>query len=186
MQSYMTGRVDVSLNGVRIPATLLSDDGVVTTLTEMVYEIPTLGGTFRQASGIYEEANVAVNVVLPNMNYLKNLFPDLYQASNDRPTIAGQTTFGGNTCSTRQTGPVVVHYTCDENSDNDIFIPNGQVTATTELTQNASDPVVVAITIQALPSDDHNGAVAILGTGDLDEPTLWNSATEQYEPIASS
>lgn len=183
MQYELSGKVDVSINGVTIPASLISDEGVTTTLTETIREIPTMAGTIRQATGIYEEANAVFNVVLPNMNYLKNILPDLYTASNDRPDAAGRIAFGGNTCTTRSNSPLVVHYTCQENSDNDIYIPNGSVVASVELTQNATDPVVVAVTVQAQPDED--GVFAYAGTGDLDEPTLWNPTTEEYEPIGS-
>ena len=179
--SYMGGKVDVSLNGITIPATLISDEGVTTTLTEGTREIPTMGGTFTQASGTYDESTVVFNVVLPNMNYLGVLFPDQYTASTDRPTIAGQTIFGGDSCSVRANTPLVVHYTCDPNSDNDVFIPNGAVLASIEMVQNATDPVTVAITVNAQPDD--NGVIAILGTGDLTKPTLWDAAAEAYEPI---
>lgn len=183
--TYMGGKVDVSLNGITIPARYLSDEGVTTTLTEGTREIATMEGTFTQPSGTYDEATVMFNVVLPNMNYLKNIFPDMYVASDDRPSVAGQTSFGGNTCTTRDNTPLVVHYTCDENSDNDVFVPNGSVQATIEAVQNVTDPVTVAITVNAQPSDDYDGKIAILGTGSLDEPTLWNATTEQYEPITS-
>lgn len=179
--SYMGGKVDVSLNGITIPATLISDEGVTTTLTEGTREIATMGGTFTQASGTYDESTVVFNVVLPNMNYLGVLFPDQYTASTDRPTIAGQTIFGGDSCSVRANTPLVVHYTCDPNSDNDVFIPNGAVLASIEMVQNASDPVTVAITVNAQPDD--NGVIAILGTGSLTEPTLWDAAAEAYEPV---
>ena len=179
--SYMGGKVDVSLNGITIPATLISDEGVTTTLTEGTREIATMGGTFTQASGTYDESTVVFNVVLPNMNYLGVLFPDQYTASTDRPTIAGQTIFGGDSCSVRANTPLVVHYTCDPNSDNDVFIPNGAVLASIEMVQNASDPVTVAITVNAQPDD--NGVIAILGTGSLTERTLWDAAAEAYEPV---
>lgn len=180
----LTGKVDVSLNGVTIPAKYLSgDDGVVTTLTETVKETPTMAGTVRQSTGTYEEANVAFSVVLPNMNYLKNIFPDMYTASSDRPTVAGRIAFGGDECIARENTPVVVHYSCQENSDNDIYIPSGSVTASVEITQNLSDPVVVMITVQAQPDDD--GVFAYAGTGDLDEETIWDPETEAYVPISS-
>lgn len=188
-QTYMGGKVDVSLNGVTIPAQYLSDEGATTTLTEGTREVATMAGTFTQASGTYEEASVVFNVVLPNMNYLKNIFPDLYTASIDRPTVAGQTVFGGDTCSARNNTPVVVHYTCDGNSDNDVLIPNGSVLASLELSQNASDPVTVAVTVNAQPNDDTDlapeGAIAVLGTGSLTGETLWDAAAGEYEPIAS-
>ena len=179
--SYMGGKVDVSLNGITIPATLISDEGVTTTLTEGTREIATMGGTFTQASGTYDESTVVFNVVLPNMKYLGVLFPDQYTASTDRPTIAGQTIFGGDSCSVRANTPLVVHYTCDPNSDNDVFIPNGAVLASIEMVQNATDPVTVAITVNAQPDD--NGVIAILGTGSLTEPTLWDATAEAYEPV---
>ena len=181
--TYMGGKVDVSLNGVTIPAQFISDEGVTTTLTEGTREVTTMAGTFTQASGTYDEATVVFNVVLPSMNYMKNIFPDLYTASTDRPTAAGQTVFGGDSCTVRENTPLVVHYTCDPNSDNDVYVPNAALQATVELTQNASDPVTVAVTANAQPDD--NGVIAILGTGDLTEPTLWNAATEAYEPIGS-
>ena len=181
--TYMGGKVDVSLNGVTIPAQFISDEGVTTTLTEGTREVTTMAGTFTQASGTYDEATVVFNVVLPNMNYMKNIFPDLYTASTDRPTTAGQTVFGGDSCTVRENTPIVVHYSCEPNSDNDVYVPNAALQATVELTQNASDPVTVAVTANAQPDD--NGVIAILGTGDLTEPTLWNAATEAYEPIGS-
>lgn len=182
---YLTGKVDVSMNGVTVPSDLIGDDGVTTTLTEKIYEIATMGGTFRQNSGIYDESNSKFSVVLPNMNYVKYIFPDLYTASFDRPTVAGQVVFGGDNCSVRQNTPLVVHYSCQENSDDDLFIPNGSVTASIELTQNASDPVTVTVTVEAQPSPEHDGAVAILGTGSLTGPTIWNAVEGAYEPIGS-
>lgn len=79
MATYLGGKVDVSLNGVTIPAQYISDEGVTTTLTEGNREVATMAGTFTQSSGTYDEANVVFNVVLPSMNYLKNIFPDSTQ-----------------------------------------------------------------------------------------------------------
>lgn len=185
MNYELSGKVDVSINGVTIPSSLLSgDDGVVTTLTETVREINTMAGTVRQATGTYEEAMAEISIILPNMNYLKNIFPDLYTPSVDRPTVAGRVAFGGDDCVTRTNTPLVIHYSCQANSDNDIYIPNASITASVEMTQNLEDPVTVAITAQAQP--DEEGVYAYAGTGDLDEPTLWNPVTEQYEPVGSS
>lgn len=181
---YMGGKVDVSLNQITIPAQYISDDGVKTTLTEGTREIKTMAGTFNQSSGTYDEATSVFSVVLPNMNYLKNIFPDLYTASTDRATVAGQADFGGDSCTTRENTPVVVHYSCAENSDDDVFIPNGSVQASVELTQNASDPVTVEVTVNAQPDDD-TGLIARLGTGSLTGPTLWNAESEAYEAVTS-
>lgn len=189
MATYLGGKVDVSINGVTIPAHYIGEDGVVTTLTEATRDISTMAGTFTQASGTYEEATMVFSVVLPNMNYLKNIFPDLYTASIDRPTVAGQTVFGGDTCSARSNTPVVSHYTCLENSDDDVLIPNGSVMASVELTQNASDPVTVEVTVNAQPNEDEDlaplGAIAVLGTGSLTGETIWDAAAGAYVPVGS-
>lgn len=182
-QAYMGGKVDVSLNGVTIPAQYLSDDGVTTTLTEGTREVPTMAGTFNQPSGTYDEAMVVFNVTLPNMYYLKNIFPDMFEDSEDRPTVAGRATFGGDTCVLRDNTPLVVHYTCDPNSDNDVYLPNAAVQASFELTQNASDPVTIEVTANAQPDD--NGVFAWLGTGDLTEETIWDADTEAYVAVTS-
>lgn len=189
MATYLGGKVDVSLNGVTIPAQYISDEGVTTTLTEGSREVATMAGTFTQSSGTYDEANVVFNVVLPSMNYLKHIFPDLYTAAVDRPDEAGQVDFGGDSCTARQNTPLVVHYSCLENSDNDVFIPNGAVVASVELTQNATDPVTVAVTVNAQPNEDTNlgplGLIARLGTGSLTEPTVWDAAAGAYVPVGS-
>lgn len=182
--TYMGGKVDVSLNGVTIPAQFISDDGVKTTLAEGTREVKTMAGTFRQASGTYDESNVVFTIVLPSMNYVKNIFPELYVASTDRPSVAGQIDFGGDTCSVRENTSVVVHYSCADNSDDDVYIPNGSVEASVELTQNSGDPVTVEVTVDAQPDED-TGLIARLGTGSLTGPTLWNPATEEYEPVSS-
>lgn len=180
--TYKTGKVDVSMNGVTIPAHYLTDDGVTTTITEGTREIATMAGTFTVPSGTIDEANSSFSIVLPGMDYLKNVFPDLYEAGTEGQD-KGRVGFGGNTCTARGTTPVVIHYTCDENSDDDVFIPVGAVQYNATLTQNASDPLTVEVTVHAQPSDDHDGKVAFYGTGSLTEKTLWNPATEEYESI---
>jgi hypothetical protein len=117
------------------------------------------------------------------MNYVKYVLPDLYTASVDRPSVAGQTVIGGNDCAVRQNTPIVSHYTCQDNSDNDVYLPNASIVASMELVQNASDPVTVTITANAQPDED--GVIAVLGTGSLTEPTLWNAAAEEYQPVTS-
>lgn len=182
---YMSGKVDVSLNGITIPAKYLGDDGATTTLEEGTIEISTLEGTFTKPNGTFEEVSTKFTLVLPNMSYLKNIFPNRYTASNDRPTVAGRTAIGGDTCFTMESTPVVVHYSCDSNSDNDVYIPNGYVSASIELQQNISDPVMVEVTVNGLPSEDHDNVRAYLGTGSLSGETLWNAEDEVYEAITS-
>lgn len=189
-QTYKTGKVDVTIvpeggPGVTIPAHYLSEDGVVTTITEGTRDINTMAGNFTTPSGTIDEANSVFNVVLPGMNYLKNIFPDLYTASVDRPSVAGQTVFGSTDCTARGSAKLVIHYSCDGNSDDDIYIPNAVISYNATVTQNVSDPLMVEITAYAQPSDEIGGGVAVYGTGSLIEETLFDAATGEYEPVAS-
>lgn len=181
-KKYLGGKVDVSLFGVTIPADFISDEGVVTTLTEGVREVPTMAGTFREPSGTYDEASVVFNVVLPSMVYVKNFLPDLYKVGTGGSP--GRVEFGGNSCEVRDNTQVVVHYSCEPNSDDDVYIPNGSVVASMELTQNATDPVTVAVTVNATP-DDETGLIAWLGAGSLTGETIWDAEAEEYVPVTS-
>lgn len=189
-QTYKSGKVDISIvpeggTGVTIPAHYLTEDGVTTTISEGTREINTMAGNFVTPSGTIEEANSVFSVVLPGMNYLKNIFPDLYTASVDRPSDAGQTVFGSSECSARGSAKLVIHYSCDNNSDDDIYIPNAQISYNATVTQNASDPLTVEITAYAQPSDDIGGGVAVYGTGSLTDETLFDPTTGDYESVAS-
>lgn len=185
MQDFeLKGKVDVSLYGVRIPAALVHEDGVTTTAEEKTMEVPTMDGTMTVATGIFDNVSSQFTLVLPNMDFLKNVMPDLYQAGT-APQTRGRIAIGGNACSVRTNTPLVVHYTCQENSDNDVFIPNASVSASFELNQNANDPVTVQFTANAMPSDDHEGVKMFLGVGDLTEKTLWDAEAEAYEPVAA-
>ena len=189
-QTYKSGKVDVSIvpeggTGVTIPAHYIAGDGVATTMTEGTREIGTMAGNFTTPSGTIDEATVVFSVVLPGMNYLKNVFPDLYTASVDRPTVAGQTVFGSEECTARGSAKLVIHYSCDTNSDNDIYIPNAMISYNASVTQNVDDALTVEITAYAQPSDDINGGVAVYGTGSLTDETLFDATTGEYEPVGS-
>lgn len=185
-----SGKVDITIyrdgyGGVRIPAELLSDDGVEFVGDEGTISNPTFAGTFTQPSGTYDEPTLSFSVVLPNAKYLKSLYPNLHTDSNDRPSIAGQTIFGGDDCTVREPAKVVVHWTCDQNSDDDWYAPNVLLSNNFSATITPTDPLTIAITGHIQPSSELNGGLIRIGTGDLDEPTLFDVATGEYEPITS-
>lgn len=187
--AYLSGKASVTLyyeNGdsVVIDPQYIGEDGVTTTLTPGTRSINSLNGVTTVPSGTIDEASVSFPVLLPNMNYLGSVFPGSYTASADRPSEAGQTLVGGSVCNTIP-AKVVVHYVCDENSDNDIYIPEALVTPDLSTVINTTDGVSVTVTAHAQPSDDIGGAVARYGTGSLTGETLFNATTGQYEPISS-
>lgn len=185
-----SGKVDVTIyregyGGVRIPAELLSDDGVEVTGDEGVTTSNTMAGNFSTPNGTYEEPTVAFTVILPNAKYLKSIYPDLHTDSTDRPTIAGQTIFGGNNCTVKEPAKLVVHWTCDGNSDNDEYYP--EVVLSSNFTHSVvpGDVLKIPITAYIHPSEELNGGLVAWGTGNLTEETQFSVENGVYEPIGS-
>lgn len=170
--TVLGGPAEVAINGITIPASLLSE--VAVELTEGTRERETLGGTFTKPSGVLETAQATFTMYLPSMDYLKNIFPGRYNApSGEQDT--GNVIFNSDTCTTTDAGPVNIHYTCEPLDNNDVHIYSGIAALNFNPTYNASDDVTVEVTIYAQPDDDGN--VARMGTGNLSQDSYYDAAT---------
>lgn len=167
------GPAEVSLNGITIPASLLSEVSVE--FTEGTRERETLGGTFTKPSGVLETAQVTFTMYLPSMDYLKNIFPGRYNAPSGTQ-LTGNVIFNSDNCTTTDAGPVNIHYTCEGLDNNDVYIYNGIAALNFNPTYNASDDVTIEVMIYAQPDEDGN--VARMGTGNLTAPSYYDAATE--------
>lgn len=177
-QNYLGGQAEVSLNEVTIPATLLSEVSVE--LTEGTRETSTLGGTFTQPTGVFETAQAMFTMFLPSMDYLKAIFPDKYNAPT-APQLSGNLIFGAGNCVTQTGTPVNIHFTCDDDDDNDIYFYNGLVQLNFNPTYSTGDSVSVEITILAQPDEDGN--VARIGTGNLTAKSIYNATTMATDTV---
>lgn len=177
--SVLGGAAEVAMNGITIPASLLSE--VTVELTEGTRERTTLGGVFRKPSGVLETAQVMFTLYLPSMDYLKNIFPGRYSAPT-APQTAGNIIINADTCTETDAGPVNIHYTCEENDANDIHIYNGQALLNFNPNFNATDDVTVEVTIFAQP--DNEGNVARIGTGDLLHEAIYDAASEETVEVS--
>lgn len=168
--AVLGGPAEVAINGIIIPPALLSEVSVE--LTEGTRERSTLGGTFTKPSGVLETAQAMFTLYLPSMDYLKNIFPGRYNAPTNGQT-AGNVIFSSDTCSTTEAGPVNIHYTCETNDDNDVYIYSGLAALNFNPTYNADDDVTIEVTIYAQP--DENGNVARMGTGNLAAESVYDA-----------
>lgn len=173
MASVLGGPAEVAINGITIPASLLSEVSVE--FTEGTRERETLGGTFTKPSGVLETAQAMFTLYLPSMDYLKNIFPSRYNAPSGEQTT-GNVIFNSDMCVTADAGPVNIHYTCEPLDNNDVYIYNGQAALNFNPTYNASDDVTIEVTIYAQPDDDGN--IARMGTGDLTSDSYYDATTE--------
>lgn len=179
--TVLGGAAELAMNGIAIPPELLSE--ITVSLTEGIRERTTLGGTFRRPSGVLEESQASFTLYLPSMDYLKNIFPALYNAPSGAQTT-GNIIVGANSCSTVDAGPVNIHYTCEDTDDNDVYFYNAQAQLNFNPTYNGSDDLTIEVTLLAQP--DADGNVYRLGTGDLTQPSEYDPTTEETVPVTSS
>jgi hypothetical protein len=172
MSQVLGGPAEVAINGITIPASLLSEVSVE--LTEGTRERDTLGGHFTKPSGVLDTAQATFTLYLPSMDYLKNIFPDRYNApSGEQDT--GNIIFNSDTCVTSEAGPVNIHYTCEPLDNNDVYIYSGLAMLNFNPTYNASDDLTIEVTIYAQPDDDGN--VARMGTGNLSNDSYFDDTS---------
>lgn len=172
MAAVLGGAAEVAINGITIPASLLSEVSVE--FTEGTRERETLGGTFTKPSGVLETAQAMFTLYLPSMDYLKNIFPGRYNApSGEQDT--GNVIFNSDTCVETEAGPVNIHYTCEPLDNNDVHIYSGLAQLNFNPVYNATDDLTIEVTIMAQPDDDGN--VARMGSGNLTQDSYYDDAT---------
>lgn len=172
MSTVLGGPAEVAINGITIPASLLSEVSVE--FTEGTRERTTLGGTFTKPSGVLETAQVMFTLYLPSMDYLKHIFPGRYNAPSGEQTT-GNVIFNSDTCVETEAGPVNIHYTCEPLDNNDVHIYAGLAQLNFNPTYNESDDLTIEVTIFAQPDDDGN--VARMGTGNLTNDSYYDATT---------
>lgn len=171
--NYLGGQAEVAINEVLIPASLLSEVSVE--FTEATRETQTLAGKFTQPTGMLDTAQAMFTMYLPSMDYLKTIFPDLYNSPTGR-TGEGNVILNSNQCLEASNTPMNIHYTCDgANDKNDVFIYNGRVQLALALTFNDQDSISVEVTVYAQP--DENGNIARFGSGNLTSVSYFDDAT---------
>lgn len=186
MQSK-SGKVDITIyragsGGVRIPAEMLADE-VAVTGDEGTVSNQTFAGNFTNPSQTYDEPQVAFTMVLTTA-LLREVYPELSTSSTDRPTIAGQTVFGGNDCTVREPAKLVVHWTCDGNSDDDWYFPQVMLSQNFTATFSPGEVLTLPVVAHIQPATELNGGLVRIGTGSLEEPTLFDEATGTYVEVA--
>jgi hypothetical protein len=153
--AQLAGKAEVAINNISIPASYLSE--IVVSFVEGTRERNTLGGKFTRPSGSLDMAQAKFTMFLPSMDYLKNIFPGVYNLPT-APQTTGNIIFNANSCSTTPAGPVNIHFTCEDNDNNDVFIYSGLALLDFSATYNPTDDIAIPVTIFA--QADTNGNVA--------------------------
>jgi hypothetical protein len=189
--SAIQGKMDITIyypalsEGVRIPAEMLVDDIEVANGEEQVSTVTTFAGEESEPNGTYSSPQINFSIKL-NMKALRLIQPNISTNSNDRPTVAGQTIFGGSECTVTDDAILIVHQTCGVNSDNDLQFPRVKLSKNFGMTLSPGEVFTLPFQAYILGDPDNEGALAVYGTGDLDEPTLFDVETGEYAPIESA
>jgi hypothetical protein len=178
MSQTLEGPAEVAINGQKIPPSMLSE--IVAEFVEGVRERTTLGGKFSRPSGILDTAEARFTLYLPSMDYVKHFFPSRYNAPT-APQLTGNVILNANSSVTTEAGPVNIHWTNEENDNNDIHIYQGEAVLNFSATINPDDAVSIEVRILAQPDDDGN--VARLGTGDLTADSKYDATTGTTVPV---
>ncbi len=168
------GKAEIAIGKAVIEPQFLSELHVEITEGERTTE--SLAGNITKPSGMIESAQVTGNFILPSMDALKILFQEAYEAPTAE-SLAGKVTFGSNSCKTKVPLPVNIHYTCEQNSNNDVHIYAGIVKADLDLTYNQSDALTVPFTIYAQPTSE---GYAYAGAHDQSKETIYDPTTQTW------
>jgi hypothetical protein len=179
--TLLGGAWELALGESVIPASLLGD--ITPNFTEGTRSAETLGGNRTTPSGRYDESTLTFTMFVPNMDYLKAIWPDNYNAPTE-PQEAGNLVFGSGSCTSKVPVTANLHQVCDDNSNNDMHMYAVLVAANWNPTINPTDPFSVEVTVYVQPNEDGN--YFQLGAGSLTEPVLWDAETQAWVPVGSS
>lgn len=177
--TILGGAAELALGTAVIPASLLGD--ITPNFTEGTRTSETLGGSRTAPSGRYEDSTVTFTLFVPSFDYLKNIWPDNYNAAAG--ASGGNLVFGAGSCASKTPVVANIHYTCDTDSRNDMHVYSVLVAANWNPTYNADDGLSVEVTLYAQPNTDGN--YYQLGSGSLVADTLWDAATQTFVPTES-
>lgn len=178
--TYLGGKAEISIGAITIDPQFLSE--IAVEVTEGERSVDSLSGKITMPSGMIDSAQVTGTFLLPSMDALKAIFQEAYSEPSGTGT-SGHVIFGSNSCVTKTPLPVNIHFTCEENSNNDVHIFAGIVKGDLSMTYNQEDVLSVPFTIYAQPTE--NGYVQA-GAGDLTKPTVWDPTTESWKDVPTS
>lgn len=178
MANPVGGPAELSFGNVLIKQPLISEiNPVFETGTR---ERTTLAGTFAQNAGTIEDPRIEFTIFAPSYEWLaENLLSSFYTSG----TPTGNAIWNVETCPDFNIGTANVHFTCEEDDANDIFIYNGSLVLNFNPTYNESDFIEVEASIHANPDTDGN--LFRIGTGDLTQQSEFDSDAEETVAVSS-
>lgn len=178
-ETLQAGSYELTIGDTLIPASLLGD--LSPNYDEATAEADTQAGTRTIPLGRAATAEFTFTLYIPSMDYLKVLWGAAYGEPTGDAQKSGNITFGGGHCETRQPLPINIHNVCEQTDDNDIHIFGAIIKQTFNPTLSAGEVLQVECTAYMQPTEQ---GYMRLGTGDLTQPSYWDSTSQSTRPIA--
>lgn len=180
--TYLGGKAEVSYGTVTVGAEFLGEIHVQ--MQEGTRSTNSLAGVINTPSGSYDTAQATLTMILPSMDALKAFLSAYYEApTGEASDLSGRVRFGSGSCKTLTPAPFHIHYTCEDNSDNDVHFYAALIACNFDATWNESDSLTVEVTVYPQPTSQGYGFV---GAGDLTQKTLWDASTQSFIPVSES
>lgn len=174
-KNFIAGKWELAIGNVLIPADLLGDISVK--YTEKSLEWDTQAGISKMPSGIPETAEMTFNLFVPNIDYLKHIWPDYYESS----TAGGGAINFGKGMPARTPKPVNIHQSGAKTDESDFHIYAGLANVDVNAELSTSDVFAIEVTINAQPTE--NGYIRI-GSGSKTGKSIYDVATQTTKPVS--
>lgn len=178
-EQYQEGTVEVAIGTGVIDPSRLGEVSV--TFTEGTRSAETLESTITQPSRRWDERTITLTMFLKDIDELGTLWPEYFNPATG--ASGGNLVFSTGNCQVPELQVINIHPVCEPNSTKD-FHTQGMVSISWTPTYNATDLLQTEVMIYC--QSDENGVSHQIGSGDLDEDTLWDAETQTWVPVTSS
>lgn len=178
-EQYQEGTVEVAIGTGVISPDRLGE--VAIAFTEGTRTAETLEANVTQPARRFEERTITLTLFLRSIDELETLWPEYFNPATG--ASGGNLIFSTGNCQVPELQVINIHPVCEANSTKD-FHTQGMVSITWNPTYNATDLLQTEIMIYCQSDDE--GVSHQIGSGDLDEDTLWDAETQTWVPVTSS
>lgn len=178
MTSYdLVGKKTVFIGSEQFDPELVVDEAAEITVTPQTIDFSSQEGTVSIPNGAFDEISGHVSLIIPNVQTLMRIFPNLAVPATYNQGKTGQVRFGAAECKTQDPVPIVIHNTCDNGSAQDIRIPAALIQNGLDFTMSQGDPTTLDVNFTPMKTPE---GYVIFGEGMLDSASRYDPETMKY------
>lgn len=178
MTSYdLVGKKTVFLGSEQFDPELVVDEAAQITVTPQTIDFSSQEGTVSIPNGAFDEISGHVSLIIPNVQTLMRIFPNLAFPATYNQGKTGQVRFGASECKTQDPVPIIIHNVCDTGSAQDIRIPAALIQNGLDFTMSQGDPTTLDVNFTPMKTPE---GYVIFGEGMLENPSKYDPESMKY------